>query len=60
MEAQPENGQIDGSTAVKPSWLSEAPKKMTGMAFAAEALGLPDSSSLTLDEQIAGDPMWLP
>ena len=28
--------------------------------FAAEALGLPDRSSLTIDEQVAGEPMWLP
>ena len=60
MEAQPENGQIDGSSAVKPSRLSEAPKKMIARAFAAEALGLPDPSSLTIDEQIAGEPMWQP
>jgi len=60
MEAQPGNGQIDGSTAVKPSRLSEAPKKMIARAFAAEALGLPDPSSLTIDEQIAGEPMWQP
>ena len=58
MQATPENGPIDGSTAVKPSRRSEAPKKMTGKALATEALTLPDPSSLTIDEQIAGEPLW--
>jgi len=60
MEGQPEKGQFDGSTAVEPLRLSDAPKKMTEWAVAAEAMGLPDRSSLTIDEQVAGEPMWLP
>ena len=60
MEGEPENGRIDSSSAEKPSRLSEAPKKMTGRAFAAEALGVPDPSSLTIDEPIAGEPIWQP
>jgi hypothetical protein len=54
MEATPENGPIDGSTAATPSRLPEAPKKMNGKAFAAKALRLPEPSSLTIDEQMAG------
>ena len=58
MEGQPGQGQLDGSTAVEPLRLSDAPKSMNERAVAVEALGLPDLSSLTIDEQIAGEPLW--
>ena len=51
MEEPHEMGPIDGSIVAKPSRLSEVPKKMTG---------LPDPSSLTIDKQIAGEPIWPP
>ncbi len=60
MEGQPGQGQLEGSTAVQPLQLPDAPKWMIAWAFVVKALGLPDPSSLTVDEQIAGEPMWQP
>ena len=46
-EGEPQDGRIDNSSAEKPSRLPEA-------------LGLPGRSRLTIDEQVPGEPMWLP